>query len=210
MLIEKTALEILNEIDSSSPTPGGGSVSALVAALGISLSGMYAHLSIHKKKFLALDESTRQQFLEHFMALEDLKKELTQAIDEDCKAYDHVMSACRLPKNTDEEIRFRQKEIQQATYIAIESPYHIMELSLQASRLCEKMISNGNKNAISDLACGIIFLDAAIQGASVNVEINLSSLDEKERYEWNTKINHLLEESRHIKEKALLQIKTLL
>ena len=210
MLIEKKGLEILDEIDSSSPTPGGGSVSALVAALGISLSRMYAHLSIHKKKFLSLEENVQQQFHEHFSALESLKAELIQAIDQDCEAYDHVMTAYRLPKTTDEENQHRQKEIQKATYIAIESPYHIMELSLKALHLCEKMIEQGNKNAVSDLACGILFLDAAVQGAGLNVEINLSSLDEKEKLEWNTKMENLLNESHQIKARSIKQIKTLL
>ena len=69
MLIEKKGLEILDEIDSSSPTPGGGSVSALVAALGISLSRMYAHLSIHKKKFLSLEENVSSNFMNILLLL---------------------------------------------------------------------------------------------------------------------------------------------
>ena len=85
-----------------------------------------------------------------------------------------------------------------------------MELSLKALHLCEKMIEQGNKNAVSDLACGILFLDAAIQGAGLNVEINLSSLDEKEKLEWNTKMENLLDESHQIKARSIKQIKTLL
>lgn len=210
MLIEKNGLEILNQIDSSSPTPGGGSVSALVGALGIALVRMYGHLSINKKKFLALDESIQEQFIQNFNEIVKQKEALVHAIDKDCDAYDEVMNAYRLPKTTDEEIQIRNEALQKATYIAIESPYNIMKLSLDAIHLCEDLVDYGNKNAISDLACGIIFLDAAIQGAGLNVQINLASLDEQERKTWESKMTHILNESHESKENIVNKIKIML
>lgn len=210
MLLEKSGLDVLNEVDSASPAPGGGSISALVGALGICLSRMYGHLSIHKKKFSNLDEEIQKQFINHFNDLTIQKEALVSAIDKDCEAYDSVMAAYRLPKNSDEEIEIRQKAIQAATYIAIESPYQIMELSLKAIRLCEFLVEYGNKNAISDLACGVIFLDAAIQGAGLNVQINLSSLDEEEKKQWSIKMNAILDESHELKESIVNRIKEIL
>ena len=207
MLIEKNGIELLSEIDSASPTPGGGSISALVGALGICLSKMYAHLSINKKKFLALDESIQKQFITSFHELETYKSELLDCMDKDCDAYDAVMSAYKLPKSTNDEIQARTSAIEKATNIAIESPYNIMIQSLKAMKLCESMVEYGNKNAISDLACGIIFLDAAIQGAGLNVLINLSSLDEKLKEEWTKKMNDVLIESHQLKEKIVNTIK---
>ena len=93
MLINKNGIDILNEIDSSSPTPGGGSISALVGALGICLSRMYAHLTVNKKKFLALDASIQSNFISSFNELEDYKNKLIECIDKDCEAYDEVMGA---------------------------------------------------------------------------------------------------------------------
>lgn len=210
MLIEQNGIEILNQIDSVSPTPGGGSVSALVGALGVCLVRMYGHLTVNKKKFLSLDEEIQNQFKNNFEQIIFQKEELVKAIDKDCEAYDAVMSAYRLPKITDEEIQARNGAIKQATYIAIESPYNIMSLSLDAIRLCVDLVEHGNVNAISDLACGVIFLDAAVQGAGLNVQINLSSLDEEERKIWHTKMTSILEESHELKEKIVNQIKEIL
>lgn len=210
MLIEQNGIEILNQIDSVSPTPGGGSVSALVGALGVCLVRMYGHLTVNKKKFLALDETIKQQFIHNFEEITKQKEALTKAIDKDCDAYDAVMNAYRLPKTNETEIQARNKAIKQATYIAIESPYNIMSLSLEAIRLCKDLVEYGNINAISDLACGVIFLDAAIQGAGLNVHINLSSLEDNERNEWFTKMTSILNESHELKEIIVNQIKSVL
>lgn len=207
MLLDKNGLEILDAIDSASPTPGGGSVSALVGALGICLTRMYGHLSINKKKFKELDEQIQTHFMNHFNEIVNQKENLMKAIDLDCDAYDAVMQAYRLPKTTDEEIQYRKEAIQQANVIAIQSPYHIMTLCLEALHLCKDLVEYGNVNAISDLACGIIFLDAAIQGAGLNVQINLSSLNEEDKLEWMNKMNSILNESRQLKESIVTKIK---
>ena len=207
MLVEKTGMNILNEIDSTSPTPGGGSISALVGALGICLSRMYGHLSVNKKKFLSLDESIQNKFISSFNDLETYKNILIQCIDEDCNAYDAFMLAYRLPKNSNEEIETRTLELKKATQIAIESPYNIMVQSLKAIELCNEMIEHGNTFAISDLACGVIFLDAAIQGAALNVQINLNSLDDESKKEWSIKMNNLLNKSHELKEEIVSKIK---
>ena len=92
MLLDNKGIEILNQIDSSSPTPGGGSVSALVGALGVCLVRMYGHLTVNKKKFLALDASIQQRFTQNFEEILNQKNDLIQAIDQDCNAYETVMS----------------------------------------------------------------------------------------------------------------------
>ena len=207
MLIEQTGIEILNQVDSSSPTPGGGSISALVGALGVCLVRMYGHLTVNKKKFLALEENIQNQFNHSFNEILKQKDSLIEGIEKDCDAYNAVMSAYRLPKATEEEIQARNKALKEATYIAIESPYSIMALSLDAIRLCENLVEHGNVNAISDLACGVILLDAAIQSSALNVQINLAMLDEEERKEWHTKMTSILNESHELKEKIVNQTK---
>ena len=207
MYIDRNGLEILNEIDSSLPTPGGGSISALVGALGICLSRMYGHLTVNKKKFNALEEDIKNKFIVSFNELENYKNELVQCIDKDIKAYDAVMGAYKLPKVTKEETQARILELKKATIVAIESPYNIMLQSLKAMELCNQMIDNGNMNAISDLACGVIFLDSAIQGAALNVLINLSNLEENKKEEWTIKINDILNKSNQLKEQIVNEIK---
>ncbi len=207
MLIENRFQDVLDQVDSDSCAPGGGSVSALVGALGVCLARMYGHLSINKKRFLELEENVQKEFYDRFQELSEYRNQLSDAADKDCEAYNEVMKAFKMPKITDEEKQLRSKAIQKATYIAIESPYRIMCESLKAMRLCEALVDNGNKNAISDLACGVILLDAAIQGAGFNVEINLSGLNDDERKEWEQKMNDVLHESHELKEKIVKQVK---
>lgn len=207
MLLDERVEDLLNAIDSDGPTPGGGSASAFVGAIGVALARMYGHLSVNKKKFLALDEETQKQFLEKFNGLVSFKEEMLKAYDHDCDAYDCVMKAYKLPKSTEEEIKARDEAILKATVIAIESPYHIMEKALEALELCECMVDNGNQNAISDLACGIILLDSAVQGAGLNVQINLSGLPEEDAKVWADKMNDVLTKSAALKEKLVGKIK---
>lgn len=207
MFTDEKVESLLNAIDSAAPTPGGGSASAFVGALGVALARMYGHLSVNKKKFLALDEDVQRSFLEKFTSLAEFKEELLKAYDHDCEAYDCVMAAYRLPKTTEEEIKARDEAILKATLIAIESPYQIMEKALEALHLCECLVENGNQNAISDLACGIILLDSAVQGAGLNVQINLSGLPEEEAKVWADKMNAVLAESAALKEKLVARIK---
>lgn len=157
-----------------------------------------------------MDENVQNDFIERFNALVEMKEQLQKAIDHDCDAYDEVMSAYKLPKTTDSEIEKRQQAILKATYIAIESPYNIMKESLKAMELCKEMVEYGNTNAISDLACGVIFLDGAIQGAGLNVLINLSMLENEEKEDWSNKMNYLLETSAKIKENVICEIKQIL
>lgn len=206
MLFDLSTEELLKQIDSDSPAPGGGSVSALVSVLGISLARMYAHLSVNKKKFKALDEQVQQEFITCFENLAIYKKNLIAAFDHDCDAYDQVITAYQLPKRNEEEINVRQQAILAATQIAIDSPYAIMKESLHAMRLCAQMVDQGNRNAISDLACGVIFMDAAIQGASLNVAINLAILDEAAKKNWTMKMQDCLQESSELKASILKQI----
>ena len=210
MLIDKSGSAILDEVDSSSAVPGGGSVSALVGAFGVSLARMYGHLSIAKKRFLALDEKIQADFKENFETLEALKEDLIEACDNDSEAYDEVMKAYRLPKENDEEKILRMEAIKKATDIAIASPLKIMELAIEAMRIMVKMIDHGNKNAISDLGCAILFMDGAINGASLNVLINLGSIEEEKKFLLEAKVNELINESTDIKNKAISKIKDML
>ncbi|MEG0265498.1 MAG: cyclodeaminase/cyclohydrolase family protein [Erysipelotrichaceae bacterium] len=206
MLKDLTIKQFCDEVDSASPAPGGGSVAALVATLGISLTRMYAHLSIGKKRFLALDETTQLAFIEIFEQLKPLHTQLLEAVDKDSNAYNNVMKAIRMPKETEAEILLRNKAMDEANHIAIKTPYEVMELAYQAMKPLASLIPYGNKNAISDIGVGILLLDTALQGAAYNVRINLSSLKEDERIQWDHKMKDLLIKSNELKNSLLLEI----
>lgn len=189
-------IDFLNEVDSPSPAPGGGSVAALCGSLGTALSRMYAHLSISKKRFKELDEATQLRFFQAFQVMETKQTELLDAIDKDSEAYNTVMDAIHLPKENDEQKAVRSEAMQKATITAIESPYHIMELCTEIMSTFMDIIPFGNKNAVSDIAVGILMLDTAVKSAGYNVRINLSSLsDDAIRSTWQNRMKEQLEKS---------------
>ncbi len=185
MLIEKKITEFIDEVDSKSPAPGGGSVSALAASLGVSLVRMVGHLSVDKKKFLALDSKIQYEFKDVINSLLYIKTQLIQAIDDDTASFNLIMQAYQMPKTTDQDIIERQKKIQEGTVQAILVPMKVATLSLSALHQIPFILTYGNAQTLSDLGVAILSLASGALGACMNVYINLPGLDDhiaKEQY----------------------------
>jgi len=187
MLKDLQVVEFINEIDKKSATPGGGSVSALAASLGIALTKMVGHLTIGKKKFRALDEEVQSEYTDILHTFGTYKEELITLIDKDTEAYNLVMAAFKLPKETEEEKAGRAVEIEKATLIATEIPYRIAVLSLEALKELDTILENCNKNALTDLAVGALLLYAGLEGSLLNVKINIPGLNDQLKIEEYTK-----------------------
>ena len=210
MLVNKTIEEFISEVNSSSPAPGGGSVSALVGALGSSLVAMYTHLSIGKKKYREAPIEIQEQMNTQMEALQTSIKDFMICIDRDSDVYNLVMSAYKLPKETEEEQTTRNEAIYDAIEKAIASPMAIMKHGVAILEKLDNMLPYGNKNAASDFAVGVILLDAAIQGAALNVEINLSSARSEYSEVSRNQMNDLLAKTASLKEKLLTEAKNYL
>lgn len=182
-LVEMDVIKFLNEVDSSSPAPGGGSVSALASSLGASLGRMVAHLSFGKKKYEANSDEAKAAFVKNFDELLKIKEELNILIDKDSEAYNTVMAAFKLPKETEEEKAIRSAEIQKCTKFAIQTPYDIVVLSGKAISLLGTIMEYGNQNAITDIGVGTLLLMTGLEGGILNVKVNLSSIEDKEYVE---------------------------
>ncbi|MDO4690407.1 MAG: cyclodeaminase/cyclohydrolase family protein [Fusobacterium sp.] len=182
-LVEMDVIKFLNEVDSSSPAPGGGSVSALASSLGASLGRMVAHLSFGKKKYEANSDEVKAAFVKNFDELLKIKEELNILIDKDSEAYNTVMAAFKLPKETEEEKAIRSAEIQKCTKFAIQTPYDIVVLSGKAISLLGTIMEYGNQNAITDIGVGTLLLMTGLEGGILNVKVNLSSIEDKEYVE---------------------------
>jgi len=159
-----------DETASESPAPGGGSISAYVGALGVSLGTMVANLSSHKKGW---DEQW-ETFSDWAAQGQSLKDQLLRLVDEDTKSFNAIMSAFGMPKATDAEKQQRQAAIQAATKYAIEVPLKVMELSLKSFDLLKAMAEIGNPNSVSDAGVGAMCAATAVRGAGLNVRINAS------------------------------------
>ena len=178
-LVDLTLKQFFDEVDSAKPAPGGGSVAALSGVLGLSLARMVGHLSVSKKKFLALDSHIQLEFKDVLQELSMIKGQMTLLIDQDTEAFSKIMKAYQLPKETDEEVEHRKLQIEQATLEAIMVPLKVATLSMSALNHLDIIIQYGNRQAISDLGVSILELSSAVEGACMNMLINLPSLSDE-------------------------------
>ena len=175
-LVKLNLREFCNETLSDSPAPGGGSVAALMGALGVSLGGMVANLSAGKRGW----EDKLSFFSDWAVKAQQLKDELLFLVDEDTAAFNKVMAAFALPKESAEEKTARTAAIQAANKYAAEIPLRVMETAGKGYPLLAEMADAGNPASISDVGVGLLALRACIEGAAMNVRINLAGLkDEK-------------------------------
>jgi formiminotetrahydrofolate cyclodeaminase len=163
----------LEKLSSDTPTPGGGSASALAGALSASLVTMVAGLSYKKdKRKKKAMEGIRKKGL-------SIQKRLFQAIDEDSKSFDAVIKAFRLPRDSEEERLHRVKEIQRAYQRATLTPQLVCQQSLQLLEYSKTLLYTGNPNAVSDAGVAAFLADAACTGGLLNIRINLAAVTEK-------------------------------
>ena len=174
-LINMNLATFADETASESPAPGGGSISAYVGSLGVSLATMVANLSSHKKGW----DNRWQEFSIWAEKGQSLKDQLINLVDADTKAFNEIMSAFNLPKSTDEEKKKRTQCIQEATKYAIEVPFKVMQLSFESMDLIKTMAIEGNPNSVSDAGVGALCARSSVIGAFMNVRINASGLDDK-------------------------------
>jgi glutamate formiminotransferase / formiminotetrahydrofolate cyclodeaminase len=175
-LLKMDLRQFCNETLSDSPAPGGGSVAALMGALGASLGGMVANLSAGKRGW----DDKLKYFSDWAVKAQQLKDELLFLVDEDTAAFKKVIDAFALPKESPEEKAARSAAIESATKDAAEVPLKVMETASKSYQLLSEMAEKGNPNSISDVGVGALATRACVEGAALNVRINLGQLkDEK-------------------------------
>ena len=174
-LVSMTLSDFADEAASESPAPGGGSVSAYVGALGVSLAAMVANLSSHKRGW----DERWEEFSNQAEKAEELKKELIRLVDADTRAFNLILMAFGLPKSTAEEKTARLKAIQEATKVAIDVPFRVMEKAFESMSVIQTMVETGNPNSMTDAGVGALCARSAVIGAFMNVRINAAGFDDK-------------------------------
>lgn len=169
-------VEFADELASDSPAPGGGSVAALNGSLSAGLSSMVGNLTYGKKAY----KEVRQEMIETSEKAQQLKDFFLEAIDKDTNAFNKIMDAFSLPKNTEEEQEFRDQKIQDATKEATLIPFSVLEKTLEAARLALVVADRGNRNSLSDAGVGGLTAASAATGALYNVMINLEGIEDEE------------------------------
>ncbi len=190
MLTEKPVTTFLDELSSSAPAPGGGSVAALSGALGAALVSMVCNLTLGKKKYADVQEDI-EALLEKSEAL---RKELTDLLEEDVKAYTAYSKAAKMPRDTEEQKAKRATARQEALKGATDVPLRIAEAAVRVMDLCRPAAEKGNVWAVSDAGVAVLMAEAALRSAALNVLINLGALkDEEFVADRRAKLDGLLE-----------------
>ena len=174
-LLEMDLKAFANETASESPAPGGGSISAYVGALGISLGTMVANLSANRRVW----DDRWEEFGDWAEKGQTIKNQLLKLVDEDTRSFNGIIQAIRLPKGSAEEKAARHEAIQAATKYAIEVPFSVMQASLDSFEVIKAMADFGNPNSVTDAGVGALCARAAVHGAYMNVQINTMDLEDK-------------------------------
>jgi formiminotetrahydrofolate cyclodeaminase len=177
-LTDLTVTELLERLASGEPTPGGGAAAALAGALGAALVSMVCNLTIGRERYAAFEgdaTAIRDQATSTLATLQ-------AGVQRDADAYDSLMAAFKLPRDTEDEKAARTAEIQRKTLNAATVPLEIAEAGARVIALAERAVGKTNPNAASDLAVAALLGHAAVESAAENVEINLKSLKDEQAH----------------------------
>ncbi len=202
-LVDLSLFEFAQVLGSDAPAPGGGSAAALSAANGISLTKMVCELTLGKKKYA--DEEALIKTIHE--ASSQLQMDLLVAIDKDTEAFNLVSAVFDMPKETDDDKLARRQAMQNALKEATKSPFTMMEQMLEAIKVTEKAIGHSNTNAASDLGVAALNLKAGLQGAWLNVLINLTGIKDTEFVEnYKAKGQSILDEGSQLSDKIYTEV----
>ena len=205
MDFDKTSFaDLLTAFASDAPTPGGGSAAALAGAMGAALAEMVASLTLSKEKYAASHEAVRP-----IAGLaRRTRQELQRLAHEDSEAYDSVVAARRLPKDTPDQERFRAKRTSEANRIAAEVPMRTARAAVRLLGAMPELAKKGNPNAASDAGAAALLLEAATHAALLNVAINLGGIDDAAfAADLKAESQRLSEEAVRVRERALSTVR---
>lgn len=188
-----TIKDYINKLSSKDAVPGGGSAAALGASISSALTSMVFNLTVGKKAFEDYSEEEKEMIYNVSEKIKTYNEELLEMMDKDGEAFQSVMDAFKLPKETEEQKQIRKNYIDKGYKNALEAPLNLANKCMELYECVFIAAKYGNKNVISDAGVGAIFLNAAIESAILNVNINLSGIkDEKYKKCVGNEIKKLL------------------
>ncbi len=193
---------LLEQLSAATPAPGGGSAAALVGSVAASLVAMVAGLTIGKKAYQSVEHEMRNVLSEAIT----LRDELLEFADRDSAAFNAVMAAYRLPKETEADRAEREKAIQTALRGATEIPYQTTLRCYRVLELAEIVTAKGNKNALSDSGAAACLAEGALQAALLNVTMNLSAISDEAFTNTYSQERERLSAQAHAKRQMILQM----
>lgn len=203
MYADEPLSKYIDDAASGKSTPGGGSVAALAGALGTSLSSMVCNFTVGKKKY----ENVEAEVSEILSESEKLRAKLTELVQADTEVYSKVSEAYKLPKKTKKQKKERTKAIQSALKQALSVPLDVVKCCYEVLKLNQPLVEKGNTNLISDVGVAVSLVWAAMESASLNVEINLAGIkDDDFCKEVRCTIEPLISEGNEIKNEVCRKV----
>lgn len=201
-LVAMDLTSFVHETASESPAPGGGSISAYMGSMGAALATMVANLSSHKRGW----DHRWEEFSQWAEKGKYYHDRLLEMVDADTEAFNKIMEAFKMSKNTSDDKAIRKEAIQAATKNAIEVPFEVMKLCYESMEVMQEMAEKGNPNSVSDAGVGALAAVAGVRGAYLNVQINVEGLEDKSFVEKVLKEGEALVDKAQQKEKEILDV----
>lgn len=196
-LTENSVVTFLDELASSAPAPGGGSVAALSGALGAGLISMVCNLTLGKPKYATVQDDISVILKKS----ESLRQELINLLEADVQAYTHLNQTMKMPRDTEEQKNARAALMDKALKAAADVPMRVAEACGAVMALCPETAAKGNVNAVSDVGVGILMAESGLRSAALNVLINLGLIkDEQYVRESQQKLDNLLKGKPELRE----------
>ena len=209
MYIDRSIKEYLNLVESGEPTPGGGSVSALVSSLGGALSLMTSNFSLDKKYFKELDPNIQEKVKQSHKDIQKSIKKLNQYIDEDARGFASVIDAYNEDKVESEEEK--KKRLEKSYKKALATPLRCSRECLKLLKLQDIIVEYGNVDTITDVGVGVILVYAALEGCLISVKINLNYIEDKDyREEIQDELDNIYEVAGAIRNRLTAKIDRIL
>jgi formiminotetrahydrofolate cyclodeaminase len=201
--LDHSIRSFLQSASAAKPTPGGGSIAALVGALGASMAAMAANFSTGAR-FNSISEQV-DDALRH---LQQTDRDCEDLLEADIVSFERYMTAMKLPQVTEEQKEIRKQAIHTASMEAVSIPLRLMEVCLEALIVAEVLAPLANKNVISDLGIGALLFEASAQSALLTVEINLAAMQASElRSEYERKSERLISDIVRLKDNIVQQVR---
>ncbi|MDR3630770.1 MAG: cyclodeaminase/cyclohydrolase family protein [Desulfocapsaceae bacterium] len=174
-MVDQTCSAFIEVLASKAPVPGGGGAAAMGGAIGMALSNMVGNLTVGKKKYADVEGEIK----ELIASGEDVISKLKRLVDKDAEVFEPLSKAYGLPKNTPEEIKFKEETMEKCCKTACGVPMEIMRAAFEGIKIHARMGEIGTMIAISDVGCGVVFLKSALISGSLNVIINLNTIKDQ-------------------------------
>jgi formiminotetrahydrofolate cyclodeaminase len=199
-MLNQSCSDFLEVLASKAPVPGGGGAAALGGAVGMALSNMVGNLTVGKKKYAEVEDEVKELIAQGDKVIAELKA----LVDEDAEVFEPLSKAYGLPKDTPEQIAYKEEVLEKCSKDACDGPMKIMRKCYEGIKIHERMGQIGTNIAISDVGCGVVFLKAALISGMLNVVINLNTIKDQEYVNKNrAEMEQLLAEGSKIADATL-------